>query len=120
MIESVGATNSPHVARIRSDDERNVGVDQVLRMTGVNDVEVYVGWSTQPVHVAFRGYRAGAETWVVVGPRLKERVMLALRPLLASGWQVDGVFSQAARWDMSKGAGGDLYEGCWVRLSRTG
>jgi hypothetical protein len=119
MIESASAAARPPIdARIRRDDERSCGVDQVMRMSGTAAVEVYVGWNTEPVHVAFRGYRSGAETWAVVGPRLKERVMLALGPLLIMGWQINGVFSQSVRWDMSKGVGGDLYEGCWVQIRR--
>jgi hypothetical protein len=107
-------------ARIRADSERSLGVDQALKLDGaVDTAEVYVGWGSQPVSVAFRGYRAGVQTWAVAGPLLRERVMLALRPLLAAEWQLAGAFAESARWDMSKGSGGDLYEGCWVRLRRT-
>jgi hypothetical protein len=121
MSESKQATTlRPPDARIRTDDERSLGVAQALTLDrAVDTVEVYVGWSSQPVRVAFRGYRAGVQTWAVAGPLLRERVMLALRPLLAAEWQLAGVFAESTRWDMSKGAGGDLYEGCWVRLRRT-
>lgn len=106
--------------RVRLEDERGIGVDQALKMNGdVDTLEVYVGWGKQPVSVAFRGYRAGVQTWAVVGPLLRERVLLALRPLLAAGWQLTGAFAESTRWDMSKGSGGDLYEGCWIRLRRT-
>lgn len=107
-------------SRTRSDDERSVGVDQVLQMTGQGDeIEVYVGWRGQAVNVAFRRYGTGIQDWAVVGPLLQERAMLALRPLLTTGWQLAGSFAGSARWDMSKESGGDSYEGCWVKLRRS-
>lgn len=119
MTDAVGATDvASDVVRARLDDGRGFDVNHAMASQGATAIEVYVGWSAEPVHVAFRGYRTGIETWVEVGPRLKMRVLNALEPLFASGWQI-GDFAQSVRWDMSRGAGGDLYEGCWVRLHRS-
>jgi hypothetical protein len=105
--------------RVRPDDDREFGVSQALKIGGANaGLEVYVGWIARPVGVATRRGVPGLLSWEVAGPLLRERVLAAVQPLQANGWQLDGTFSAAVRWDMSRGAGGDLYEGCWVRMRR--
>ena len=109
---------SQPMPRPPSDIAREFGVREALLTTGDAEVEVYVGWDTRPVGVAPRGRQAGAESWEIVGPILRERVLAAVAPLLAAGWHLAGSFPAAARWDMTRGTGRDLYEGCWVRMRR--
>ena len=105
--------------RTRPDDERNLDVRAALAMSPMPDrLEVYVGWASQPVSVALRRNVYAALRWEVAAPLLRERTLAALAPLHAAGWQLDGPFPVATRWDMSRGDGGDLYEGCWVRMRR--
>ena len=52
------------------------------------------------------------------GPLLRERVLAAVAPLRSAGWQLAGTLSEATRWDVESGVGGDRYEGAWVRLRR--
>lgn len=109
----------PPALRARPDEDRDFGVIEALSMTSATaGIEVYVGWTSRPIGVAARRLTTGALNWEVAGPLLRERVMAAIEPLRAAGWQVDGTFSVATRWDMSRGTGGDLYEGCWVRMRR--
>ena len=106
-------------ARVRPDDARNVDVRAVLAMSPVPDrIEVYIGWGSEPVSVALRRNVTSSLRWEVAAPLMHERVIAAIAPLRARGWQLDGTLAVAIRWDMSRGDGGDLYEGCWVRLLR--
>lgn len=105
--------------RVRSDEGRSFGVRQALQApSDVSELEVYIGWDGHPVGVAMRRDAMGVQSWAIAGPLLRERVLTAVAPLELSGWQLDGTFLAAARWDMSRGTGGDLYEGCWLKMRR--
>ena len=109
----------PPAKRARSDGDRDFGVADALALpAGSGELDVYVGWHAQPVAVSGRRWALGSMTWDAAGPLLRERVLAAFAPLRSAGWQMDGTFSAATRWDVSSGAGGDLYEGCWIRLRR--
>jgi hypothetical protein len=117
--ESEAGTLLNRPARVRPDDARNVDVRAVLAMSPVPDrTEVYIGWGSDPVSVALRRNVASSLRWEVAAPLLHERVTAAIAPLMGAGWHLDGTLAVAIRWDMSRGEGGDLYEGCWVRLRR--
>ena len=113
------ATPLPPAKRARSDGDRDFGVAQALAQPAtVDELDVYIGWHAQPVAVSSRAWAPGAMSWDAAGPVLRERVLAAVAPLRSAGWQLAGTFSAATRWDVSSGAGGDRYEGCWVRLRR--
>ena len=113
------ATLLPPPKRARSDGDRDFGVAEALALPdGPGELDVYVGWHAQPVAVSGRRWAPGSMTWEAAGPILRERVLAAFAPLRSAGWQMAGPFSVATRWDVSSGAGGDHYEGCWIRLRR--
>ena len=79
---------------------------------------MYVGWHAQAVGVSGRRWTPTIMTWDAARPVLRERVLAAVAPLRSTGWHLAGTFAEATRWDVSSGAGGDRYEGAWVRLRR--
>ena len=109
----------PPAMRARSDGDRAFGVAEALALpAGSGELDVYVGWHARPIAVSGRRWTLGSMTWDAAGPLLRERVLAACAPLRSAGWQMAGTFSAATRWDVSSGASGDLYEGCWIRLRR--
>jgi hypothetical protein len=79
-------------------------------------IEVYVGWSAQPVRVSSRPHAAGSNAWQAVSLLLRQRVASAIQPLLDDGWTLEGTPVAAMRWDTTYEHNGQDYEGCWVRL----
>lgn len=113
------ATLLPPAKRARSGGDRDFGVAEALALPAtVAEIDVYIGWHQLPLAVSGRRWTFGSMTWDAAGPLLRERVLAAFAPLRAAGWQMAGTFSVATRWDVSSGAGGDLYEGCWIRINR--
>lgn len=121
---SAGRSTAPRTllrsaTRVRSGDEREFDVKAALALSTLpDDLEVYVGWPSEPIGVTLRRDAQAALKWETVAPLMQQRVLTAIAPLVSIGWRLDGAFPVAARWDMSHGEGGDLYEGCWVRLRR--
>jgi hypothetical protein len=100
-------------------DNREFDVREALKSEGsVSTIEIYVGWQSNPISVVGRRGMMDVQTWTIAQPLLESRVRSAINPLVATGWELLGSFSVAVRWDMTRGAGGDMYEGCWVRLGR--
>ena len=101
---------------------RGFGVGAALALGGGPDPAagraVYVALA--PVRVVPRGSPERGDSWEVVGPRLREQVLAAVAPLLATGWRLGGTFVEAARWDVSANDGPELYRGCWLRMRRHG
>ena len=104
-------------SRVEPAEPGDLSVAAALGLDAVaGPVEVYVDLNPEPVRVGVRGGWGRGESWLVAGPVLRGRVLAAIGPLLAAGWQLDGTFNAAARWDVSVATGPDLYQGCWVRM----
>ena len=110
----------PRRRRNAPDASRALGVGAALALTDgaipAAGCTVYVAF--EPIRILPRGGRGPGASWEVAGPLLRGRVLAAVGPLLAAGWQLGGTFASAARWDVSAEEGPSLYRGCWVRMQR--
>jgi hypothetical protein len=107
----------PETVRPMSREDRTVGVRDALAMVeGDEVVEVYVGWALDPVRVVSRKHFGSGEDWSRASERLRERVRVAIQPLIDIGWRMDGSPVSTMRWDTTYERNGQEYEGCWVRM----